>query len=179
MNNCIIILFLEKTGGDTLADTVFQVFYDPHSEDSKKPNIVELTVNGQSVTEQDELRIVDKSPALFRIIAFDEGDGISSVTINGDRIHKSDSVGFIWEKEIQISSIKKSFTVKITDSANHDTSMLFYLKLNHRPELGSYQKAIKAVVGKECRGNIKAIDKDGDEIIYKPIEKPLSFILIL
>ena len=176
-NNCSIRLFLEKTGGDTLADTVFQVFYDPHSEDSKKPNIVELTVNGQSVTEQDELRIVDKSPALFRIIAFDEGDGISSVTINGDRIHKSDSVGFIWEKEIQISSIKKSFTVKITDSANHDTSMLFYLKLNHRPELGSYQKAIKAVVGKECRGNIKAIDKDGDEIIYKPIEKPLSFHL--
>ena len=176
-NNCSIGLLLENTDGEPLADTVFQIFYDPSSADTKKPNMVELTVNGQSVTEQGERRITDKSPALFRIIAFDEGDGVSSVSINGDKIHKSDSVGFIWEKEVAITSASESFTVKITDSANHDTSMLFFLKLNHRPELGSFQKTIKAVVGKKYSGNIKAIDRDGDEIIYKPIGNPSTFHL--
>ncbi len=176
-NNCSIRLLLENTDGKVLVDTGFQVFYDSSSADSKKPNLVELTVNGQSVTEQGERKITDKSPALFRIIAFDEGDGISSVTINGDMIHKSDSVGFIWEKEVAITSVSESFTVKVTDSVNHDTSMLFFLKLNHRPELSSYNKTIKAVVGKEYRGYVKAIDRDGDEIIYKPIGNPSSFYL--
>lgn len=176
-NNCSIRLLLENTDGEDLADTVFQVFYDPLSEDIKKPNMVELTVNGQSVTEQGERRITDKNPALFRIIAFDEGDGVSSVTINGNTIHKSDSVSFIWEKEVPITSSSESFTVKITDSANHDTSMFFFLKLNHRPELGSFQKTIKAVVGKKCIGNVKAIDKDGDRIVYKTIGSPSNFHL--
>lgn len=176
-NNCSIKLLLENTDGEALADTGFQVFYDPSSADTKKPNMVELTVNGQSVTEQGERRIVDKSPAFFRIIAFDEGDGISSVTINGDTIHKADSIDFIWEKEIPISSVSESFTVKITDSANHDTSMLFFLKMNHRPVLGNLQKAIKAVVGKEYKGKVKAIDTDGDKIVYKSIGNPSSFYM--
>lgn len=176
-NNCSIRLLLENTDGEALVDTGFQVYYDPYSTDLKKPNLVELTVNGQSVTVQGERRIVDKSPALLRIIAFDEGDGVSSVTINGDTIHKSDSVDFIWQKEIPVTSVSEKFNVKITDSSNHDTSMLFFLKLNHRPELGSYQESINAVVGKEYKGNVKAIDKDGDEVIYNSIGNPLSFCI--
>jgi len=176
-NNCSIRLLLENTDGKEIADTVFQVFYDPSSEDTKKPNMVELTVNGQPVTEQGERRITDKNPALFRIIAFDEGDGISFVTINDNTIQKSDSVGFIWEKEVPITSASERFTVKITDSANHDTSMFFFMKLNHRPELVNFQKAIKAVVGKKYTGNVKAIDKDGDKIVYKAIDNPTNFHL--
>lgn len=176
-NNCGIRLILKNTDGKVLADTGFQVFYDPFSPDTKKPNLVELTVNGQSVTEQGQRIVVDKSPALFRIIAFDEGNGISSVTINDNVINKSDSVDFIWENEVPVTSLSQSLTVKVTDSASHDTSMHFFLKLNHRPELSTFNKVIKAVVGQECRGNVKAFDRDGDEINYVPLENPSSFYL--
>ncbi len=176
-NNCSIRLLLTSIDGEALADTGFQVFYDPYSEDSKKPNMVELTVNGQPVTVNGERKIVDKSPALLRLIAFDEGDGISSVTINGDTVHKSDSIDFIWEKELFISTAGDDFTIKVTDSANHDSSMLFFLKLNHRPELFDYQNAIEAVVGKMYSGYIHALDRDGDDIVYKPIDPPVSFMI--
>ncbi|HEX3019677.1 MAG TPA: hypothetical protein VHP36_05220 [Chitinispirillaceae bacterium] len=176
-NNCSIKLSLKNKHGDVLVDSGFQVIFDPSSPDTKKPNMVELSVDGLPLTEWDEYIIVGKSPVPLRIIAFDEGDGISSVTVDNDTIHKSDSVSFIWEKALIPSFEGDSFKVKITDSAGYDTSMLFNLRLNYRPEIKYYPQSIKVEVGKKYSGVINAVDKDGDKIFYSVIKGPPSFLI--
>lgn len=170
-----INLLLKDIHGNTIIDSVFKVIYNPSIDDSLPPIIVELSVNGK-VLNEDELLVVDKSPVPLRIIAFDEGDGIRNVLLNSNIIHQSDSVSYIWDTMIYSELRTRIYNVDIIDSANLSKSRSFQLKLNHRPQLSNdFNTHFTAGVGKEYNGFIHASDIDGERIFYKVKDGPKTF----
>lgn len=173
-----IRLILKGIQGDTLHDTIFNLYYNPDKIDSKAPNLVELTVDGKSVADG-EHKTFDKSSVQLRLIAFDEGEGISSVTINDDLISQKDSTNYIWEDVIQLTSQYKEIRIKITDAKGFDTSLILYLNVNHRPKIQfSPSQKITVGIGKEFQGTILGDDPDGDSVYFKLASNEIETFLI-
>lgn len=170
--NTISVLAFDKDR-DLVAEKKFVMIYDPHFVDNSAPTLVELTVDGKQAGPGGV--IVENDSALMRIVAFDEGSGIGSVTVNGTAVTLFSS--YIWQKRVTADHSEKgsTYTVQITDSTGLVTARTTVLRQNRQPKIvKTPDPPLPFVAGGTYEDNIIAVDADNDEISYHKMKGPES-----
>ncbi|HUI93370.1 MAG TPA: DUF2341 domain-containing protein [Chitinivibrionales bacterium] len=161
-------------GGDSLAEKSFTIFFDPGLKDTVPPVILEITANGKTA----DYHFVTTDTAAIRIIAFDEGSGIDSLTVNGKRLLMTpEGNGFIWFDSVIVVHRPSGnlFCVRAKDRAGNRDSVSFTLYMNNPPEIilaPAVQNQVFA--GALFSSQIRCIDRDLDTIRIQKVDGPAN-----
>jgi len=157
--------------GALLDSAVITMLYDSTAADSVAPTILEITLGGEAAHGQ----YVGDEEAQLRILAFDEGWGISSLTVNGIVRQASDTVG-VWRPTVVLShgSGGNGIVVVASDSAGHSTDTSIVMFQNRSPEVKvGLSPPYPIVLGVSYRDTLIAEDGDGDRVYYEKAVGPL------
>jgi hypothetical protein len=88
--NNITITALDQDG-KSIASASRVIIYNPGQKDNVAPVILETTVGGSDA----RLLTVSGDTVVLKVIAFDEGSGIDSLTVNGKRYLPEDD--YLWK----------------------------------------------------------------------------------
>lgn len=169
----ILVLNSKK---EVVTEKQFVMIYDPDFTDTLPPVLVELTVDGKQV--QSGILSVEKDSALMRIVAFDEGKGIRSVSINDVIVRQTSP--YIWEKKVGAAHSEWGtlYEVEITDSTGRTTSRSVVLRQNRPPQIVDFpDPPLPFIAGGVYEDNLIAVDADNDLITYTKMNGPPSLTI--
>lgn len=139
------------------------IICDTAGSDTVKPVILEVRVDDEVI--KNRLHTVSKESVQLKIIAFDEGSGVSAFFINGEE--KTEHDKYLWPHPARLHHRVEgdTFNFRIVDKKNYFTEKQQILIYNQQPIL------IKApnpprflVIGETYRDTIKVEDADGDPL---------------
>lgn len=124
------------SSGARVADTAMTFFYDADQVDSMPPVIVSMQSGDQNL---DRLYI-DTTRVPVRVVAFDEGSGIASVTLDGVALEPEDSSGYFWIDTIDVEHNSNGTTVVVlvTDKSGITTTQRATIFHNNTPQIQVY-----------------------------------------
>ncbi len=150
--------------GDWLAADSLLIVYDPSAKDTEPPVIVEVTANGAPAS----VPFVASDTVVLSIIAFDQGSGIDSLSVNSREVAKSPSgYGFIWLDTVTVthSSAGTPFVIVAVDNAKNRDSVTYSLIQNRPPQIRQAPPARDTVMfGNTFAANIYFADPDNDPV---------------
>jgi hypothetical protein len=160
--NIVTITALDDKG-EVLSHRTMTVFYDAGLVDTAGPVFLEVSVNG---TRRHRV-IVDDTVAVVRVTAFDEGTGIASLTIGGERIEPS-AEGYRWAKTIGSLAHADPGTkvaIRASDSLGNSSDTAVTIYRNRPPRfVGIEGIPYPAVTDSLYTGRINVRDDDGDVV---------------
>lgn len=167
-----IKLVAYSPGNDSLAEKSITIFYDPGLKDTVPPVILDITADGKAA----DYHYVTRDTAAIRIIAFDEGSGIDSLTVNGKPLFMTpEGYGFIWYDTVPVVHRISGnlFWVRAKDKSGNRDSVSFTLYKNNLPEIILAPPALQQVfVGTAFTGQITCIDRDNDTLAVQKMDGP-------
>lgn len=169
-----IKLLIKNNSGDIVETDSMMIYYDRVLVDTVNPEIIEISVNGQSVTNWNETVIANNTPVKLRIMAFDEGEGIRNVYVNNTSIIKSQIKNYIWETDISSLVNRDLINISVTDSVGLTTTKFIKVKVNQLPQLIYYPDDIIIGINQQFIDSIIVLDKEFDPVIYKLINENMS-----
>ena len=172
-----IKLVAYSPGNDSLAEKSITIFYDPGLKDTVPPVILEITADGKAA----DYHYVTGNAAAIRIIAFDEGSGIDSLTINGKPLSMTpEGYGFIWYDTVPVvhRTSGNLFWVRAKDKSGNRDSVSFTLYKNNPPEIIQAPPAIQQISpGTVFTGKILCIDQDYDTLVIQKKDGPAGLMV--
>ncbi|MBD3392213.1 MAG: DUF2341 domain-containing protein [Chitinivibrionales bacterium] len=169
-NNLLIVAV--DSLGDTVADTSMTLIYDAAAEDSTPPVIVEVTSDGRDA---DRLYTPDSSVHL-RAVVFDEGQGISSVRIDGESMQPvQGGEGHLWGGSVALEHDLdgNTFDVIATDKASLADTVSVVVFRNHPPDVRREPTPpLPVSAGSEYVDTFLVDDGDGDALTVTKKDGP-------
>jgi hypothetical protein len=157
-----------------LASKHVVLVYDSTQQDRIKPVIWEIGVEGA-----DGL-ITRQANVALHVIAFDEGSGIQSVTING-AAPTADSSGYLWRQTIALahSPLGNRVAISAVDRNQNKNDTVVTIFQNTLPELDSVPAAVPAImyVGNSYTFRISCKDADNDTVRVIPVDTPATMVV--
>jgi len=162
-------------GGTVVDDTAFTVFFDSTMQDTVAPRIFEVSIDGKAAgglyVEHDTVNV--------RIIAFDEGSGVASLTVNGAPHAPSGSFGgYVWDVPIVLShgAAGTPLVVVATDGQGlvQDTTVTVFQNSAPVLQVGA-SPPYPLVAGEIYRDTLIADDAEGDTVRFEKTSGPTDF----
>jgi hypothetical protein len=168
--------------GDTVSDTIIHLVFDASMPDTSTPVIAEISVDAIVARKQTNRRIFTTADtAMVRVIAFDEGSGISGIWINGLPMNEEKgSFGHIWTYNLGLKHAKEGNNLffLISDKAGHDAFDTITVFSNNPPEMKQAPTPPNPIfVGSEYRDLIITGDKDYDSVSIQKSPAPQGLTL--
>ena len=167
--NSIVIRALSLSGA--VMDTVLlTMIYDTSLVDTAAPVLVSLTIGGEPA---DGARVRPDS-AVMRIVAFDEGSGVSLLRVNGTARPASDTTG-IWHVTVALEHVMEGNAIEVVavDGRGLQTDTTVRVFQNNAPII---QKRLSPpyplVVGAVYRDTLMAQDDDEDVVFFEKAVGP-------
>jgi hypothetical protein len=160
-----IMLAAYDNRGNMKADTSITMIYDNDLLDTVHPVIVSMTIDNNPVSNGN---YAEKDPDSIRIVAFDEGTGISAVVVNGDTVNET-TESYVWIAKVKSSDMSPGIfnKVRITDKSGNFIDTSFYLIHNSTPVIMHLPTPpLPLLVGQTYIDTILAVDADQDRIFY-------------
>lgn len=153
-------------------ETTFTVRYDPERVDETAPVIVEITADGEPA---DNYHSAEDSVTV-RVIAFDEGEGIDSLTINGDYPTRgSNEERFTWRREVGLEHGPDGNPVRIraVDKNRNDITTTVTIFSNRPPVMpGGLSLSSPISAGDTLDAVLEIFDADDDAVSVLAEEGP-------
>ncbi len=157
-------IWVEDEAASRVADTSLTLIYNASALDETPPVIVEVSSGHKAL---DRLYTPDTSIDV-RVVAFDEGTGISSVTINGERMSSSaGTASYIWELQVPLDHVPNGNVLAIvaTDREGLSDTATATVFRNSAPRLvREPAPPVPLSVGDTYRDVILVDDEDRDAI---------------
>lgn len=120
------------TVGVEMADTQLTLFYDPDFADTVAPVIVEVATEGNDL---DLYHTLEESISV-RLVAFDEGGGITFSLLNGDTMSSGDNgYGVVWLDTIALNHGENDLAFTVVDNNSLATETVVTVYQNAVPRV--------------------------------------------
>ena len=153
-------------------ETTFTVRYDPERVDETAPVIVEITADGEPA---DNYHSAADSVTV-RVIAFDEGEGIDSLTINGFHVTRGKNEDrFTWHREVGLEHGPDGNPVRIraVDKNRNDITTTVTIFSNRPPVMPGGLSLSSPISARDTLDAVLEIfDADGDAVSVLAEEGP-------
>ncbi|MBD3392212.1 MAG: hypothetical protein GF418_09095, partial [Chitinivibrionales bacterium] len=154
-------------GGNVLDDTTFTMLFDSTGQDTLPPRIYEITVGGRTA----QGLYVQDDTAVVRIIAFDEGSGIASLTVNDSTVQPGGEFGgYVWDVTVRLShdAAGNDIAVSAQDANGLVADSVVTIFKNSPPVLVTTPSPpYPLVAGETYRDTLAAQDADGDTVRFE------------
>ncbi len=149
--------------GDTVATAQRYIGYTPGAVDTQPPIIVAVRIQGENANGL----MVDKESVVLRVIAFDAGEGIAALLVNGTATASAGAL--VWDVPAALAhrSDGTVFSIEARDRAGltKDTSVVVYT--NHAPVIEHAPvPPFPLPCGVPFIDSVVVRDPDGDPISY-------------
>ncbi len=142
------------------------IYFDPSRPDTVPPVIYSVYVDDVNVSElQGNSVYVSESSAQIRVISFDEGSGISSISLNGTVLENAVS-NYEWQYTIEDLAPKaNNVFVSVVDESENRADDTIKIVYNRKPEIANSLSLPYVIeIGKTYIDTIKTFDADGDPV---------------
>jgi hypothetical protein len=170
-------ILIADMDGIPLDSTSFTVLFDSAGIDTSPPVIYEISYDGQP----GHNAYVDDDTALIHIVAFDQGSGMASITVDGVLYDASGfSAGFACDAAFAVFHGREGNRLNVSavdrNNIKKDTSVIIYHNMppvvDDLPNPASY-----IVAGEWYIDTVKARDPDGDQLFFVKHNSPQSMIV--
>jgi hypothetical protein len=142
------------------------IVHDPFAADLQPPVIADITIDGKPANRQ----ILRTDTALVRIIAFDQGSGIDSVSITGGSVTRDPEKPYFWHavlRGLQHLQGGNPVLIRAVDRSGLAKTELINLLMNLPPTVQGLNPPVPLRVGSEYLDSLRITDPDGDPIAAK------------
>jgi len=170
---------ITATAGAQVRDTTITVFYSPSFVDLRPPTIADIRIGSEPAA---DLR-TEKSSDTLRIIAFDEGAGLDTLSVNNTFLWTADSQGnapYMWSVEIQLvhALAGNPFVVRAVDRAGNVSEQRVVVYQNRLPVVDHGLVPRTPIrVGQTYRDTLRINDRDGDVTSVELVSAPAGFAI--
>lgn len=172
----LVTISIADTTATVLKDSTFTLFYDENSQDVSPPLILDISIDGQAA----DGMYVESDTVTLDVIAFDEGSGLSSLTVQNQTNSGQLSGDYTWPITVQLSHEQSGTNIEIlaTDAQGwtKDTAVTVYQ--NYTPQFSDVPNPSGPLfVGQLYRDTVRGVDADGDQLFYGLVNAPLGMSL--
>ena len=153
------------------------IIVDASVVDTLPPVIARISIDGLAA---DQL-FVDRRSVRIAVLAFDQGSGLDSVTINGLRAATIDSTGaYVWYATTMLDHVPQGNAVRVMafDRSGNQTVSTAVVYRNDAPYLvRRLQPSATIRVGSTFGDSLRAVDSDGDSLVLTLVAGPAGLVL--
>ena len=171
--NNITITALDQDG-KSIVSASRVIIYNPGQKDNVAPVILETTAGGSDA----RLLTVSGDTVVLKVIAFDEGSGIDSLTVNGKRYLPEDD--YLWKIRLPLFHLPEGnrFYIRAVDRSGNDVRDTLLIFENSPPVVETPPRPpLPMPAGNIYRDSIIVRDPDNDPVKIRLISGDPSMVV--